>query len=180
MIQNFYWKLQQHLFVLIRNDPFKHCYIFLYITIFIWEVWFTCFPKWFEIIIDIKYLKVLQFGLFIQICQHVSLSLKLDNVTRIFWLIYLVFETWSDHYSLVKFFVFLGACLPEIETKLFSKTAWVLIADILLKMSNLNWSVSYCLKLWYIDFFGSNFSKFVLNISSDDDHSNQVQRNLSS
>ena len=40
-----------------------------------------------------------QFGLFTQICNQVSLSLKLDNVTRIFWI---VFETWFDHYLLLK------------------------------------------------------------------------------
>ena len=34
--------------------------------------------------------------------QQVLLSLKLDNVTRTFWLICLVFETWSDHYLLTK------------------------------------------------------------------------------
>ena len=50
------------------------------------------------------------------------------------------------------------------KNKLFSKSAWVVLADILLKLSNLNWSLSYCLKLRYIDFFGSNFSNFVLRI----------------
>ena len=39
-----------------------------------------------------------------------------------------------------------------------------LIVDILLKISNLNWSLSYCLKVWYIDFFGLKFSNFVLRI----------------
>ena len=63
-----------------------------------------------------------------------------------------------------KVFFFLGTFLSNIKTKLFSKTAWVLIADILLKISSLNWSLSYCLKLRYIDFFGSNFSNFVLRI----------------
>ena len=38
---------------------FKQHYIFLYITIFIWEVRFTCFPKWFGITINTKFLKVL-------------------------------------------------------------------------------------------------------------------------
>ena len=38
-----------------------------------------------------------------------------------------------------KFFVFLGACLYKIEIKIFLEAAWVLIADILLQISNLNW-----------------------------------------
>ena len=38
-----------------------------------------------------------------------------------------------------RLFVFLGACLHKIETKLLLKAAWVLIADILLKISNLSW-----------------------------------------
>ena len=63
-----------------------------------------------------------------------------------------------------KFFVFLGACLCKTETKLFLKAAWVLIEDILLKTSSLNWSLSYFLKLQYIHFFGLNISNFVLKI----------------
>ena len=35
-----------------------------------------------------------------------------------------------------KCFIFLGACLYKIETKLFLKAVWVLIADKLWKMSN--------------------------------------------
>ena len=112
MIRNVYWKLQRHPFVLITIYPFKQHYIFLYITIFIWEVRFTCFPKWFGIIISTKFLKVLQFGLFIQICQHVSLSLKLDNVARIFWLIYLAFEMWCNHYLLPKVLIKMGFLIP--------------------------------------------------------------------
>ena len=76
---------------------FKQHFIFLYITIFIWEVRFACIPKWFGITINTKFLKVLQFGSFIQIYHQVSLWLKLENVNRIFWLIWIVFETfiWS-------------------------------------------------------------------------------------
>ena len=83
-------------------------HIFLYITIFIWEVRFTCFPKWFGITINTKFLKVLQFGLFIQIWHQVSLSLKLDNVTGIFWLIWIVFETWFNNYLLPKVLIKMG------------------------------------------------------------------------
>ena len=81
---------------------FKQHYIFLYSFIFVWEVRFTYFPKWFGITINTKFIKVLQFGLFIQIFHQVSLSLKLRKVIRIFWLISLVFETWSGHYLVVK------------------------------------------------------------------------------
>ena len=63
-----------------------------------------------------------------------------------------------------RIFVFLGACLSKIETKLPSKAAWVLTADILLQISNLNCTLSNCLKLRYINFFCSNFSNFVLRI----------------
>ena len=61
-------------------------------------------------------------------------------------------------------FVFLGARLSKIETKLFAKAAWVLIVDILLQISNLNWSLLNWLKLRYINLFGLNFSNFVLKI----------------
>ena len=121
-------------------------------------------------------------------CCHLNLTMSLEffDLLTLFLrrdVIIICFRKfllkWGFWFS-CKIFVFFGACLSEIETKLFSKTAWVLIADILLKMSNLNWSLSYCLKLWYIDFFSSNFLNFVLNISYDDDHSNQFQRSLSS
>ena len=62
-------------------DNYLHTYGYL--------VRFTYFPKWLRIIINTKFLKVLRFGVFIQICQQVSLSLKLENVT--FCLICLVF-----------------------------------------------------------------------------------------
>ena len=61
-------------------------------------------------------------------------------------------------------FVFLGARLSKIETKLFAKAAWVLVVDILLQISNLNWSLLNCLKLRYVNLFGLNFSNFVLKI----------------
>ena len=61
-------------------------------------------------------------------------------------------------------FVFLEACLSKIETKLFAKAAWVLTVDILLQIYNLNWSLLNCLRLRYINLFGSNFSNFVLKI----------------
>ena len=51
-----------------------------------------------------------------------------------------------------KIFVFLGACLSKIETELFSKAAWVLTVDILVQISNLNWSLLNCLILQYINF----------------------------
>ena len=99
------------------------------------------------------------------------------HLNWIFWLIWIDLEMWSDLHLLPKVlikmgflilskkkFFFLGVCLSKIETKLFLKTAWVLIASILLNMSNLNWSLSFCLKLRYINFSGSKFSSFVLRI----------------
>ena len=112
LIRNVYWKLQRHPFVLITIYPFKQYCIFLYITIFIWDLRFTCFLKWFGTIINTAFLKVLKFGWFIQICQHVSLSPKLDNVNRVFWIICLVFETWCDHYLLPKVLIKMGFLIP--------------------------------------------------------------------
>ena len=43
-----------------------------------------------------------QFGLFTQIYNQVWLSLKIENVTRIFWI---VLEMWFDHYLLLKVFI---------------------------------------------------------------------------
>ena len=154
---------------------------FLNISAFIWEVQFTCFPQWSGITVsqsssNTKFLKVLQFSLLIQICHEILLSLKPGNVNRIFWIIWIDLETLSDYHLLLrfifnwgfwfscKFFIFLGVFLSKIETKLLSKTAWVLITSILLKISNLNWSLSYCLKLQYINFLGSKFSNFILRI----------------
>ena len=75
--------------------------------------------------------------------------------------------------SLVKIFIFLGVCLSKIEAQLFSKGAWILIESILLKISNLNWSLLDCLKLRYINFFGSNFKFCFGNSIYDVDHPNQ-------
>ena len=130
----------------------------MYITTLIWEVQFTCFPKWLRIIVNTKFLRVPQFGVFIQICQQVSLSLKLENVTMIFFAFFLrryliiiwfwrLLLKWSFWFPL-KIFVYL-----ELKKK-------KKITDIILQISNLNWSLSYCLKLRYIDFFDSNFSNF--------------------
>ena len=79
----------------------------------IWEVRSTCFPKWFEITINTTFLKVQQIALFIQICQQFSLSLRLDNVTKIFWLICLIFGIWFDHYLLPKVFIKMGVLIPS-------------------------------------------------------------------
>ena len=65
---------------------------------------------------------------------------------------------------LYKSFVFWGMFLYRTETKLFSKSAWALAVDILLQISNLNWSQWIGLQLWYINFFGPNFLNFVLII----------------
>ena len=88
-----------------------------------------------------------------------ALFLRHDIIIICFWRFLLKWAFWFLH----RFF-FLGACLHKIETKLLLKAAWVLIADILLKISNLSWWLSYCLKLRYIDFFGSNVSNIVLSI----------------
>ena len=115
-----------------------------------------------------KFLKVLQFGLFIQICQQVLLLLKLDDVTRIFWLICLVFETWSSHHLLAK--VLIKMSFFDSLVKFVSSWEHVYLKckqnyfQRLLGFSNLNWSLSSCLKLWYINLFGSNFSNFVFRI----------------
>ena len=157
-------KVETMSFCLDKSLSFSSNNIFLYITIFIWEVWFACFSKWFWITINIKFLKVLQFGLFIQICHQVSSSLKLDNATRIFWLISLVFETSGYHllakvlikmvffYSRIKFLFSWEHVYLKCKQNYFQR---------LHGFSNLNWSLSSCLKLWYINFFDSNFSNFV-------------------
>ena len=77
------------------------------------EVRFKCFSKWFGITINTNFLKVKGFDLFIQICHQVSLSLKPDNVTRIFWAICLVLETWSCHYLFVKVLIKMGFLIPS-------------------------------------------------------------------
>ena len=97
-------------FCLITFYPFQatlhflvHYYFYLRSTVYM-------LLKWFGITINTKFLKVLQFGLFIQICRQVLLSLKLGNV--ILWLICLVFEIWSDHYLLSKVLTKMGLLIP--------------------------------------------------------------------
>ena len=148
-----YWKLELHLLFWWQFILFKQHYIFLYITIFIWEVRFTCFLKWFGTTMNTKFLKVLQLGLFIQICHQVLLPLNLTVSIGFFGLIALFlrrdliiicFGRFLSKLGLGlprKIFVFLRACLSKIQTKLFSKAAWVLIADIRLQISNINWSI---------------------------------------
>ena len=106
--------------------------------------------------------------LILQICHQVLLSLKLDNVARIFGLICLVFETWSSHHLLAKVLIKMG--FFDSLVKFVSSWEHVYLKckqnyfQRLLGFSNLNWSLSSCLKLWYINFFGSNFSNFVFRI----------------
>ena len=89
-----------------------------------------------------------------------ALFLRRDLVIIYFWRFLLKWGFWFPS----KICVFLGECLSQIETKLFSKAAWVLIVEIVLKISNLNWPLSHCLKPRYVDFFGSNFTNFVLRM----------------
>ena len=72
-----------------------------YVAFFIWEIRFTCFPKWPRILINTKFLKVQRFDVFIQICQQVSLSLKLENVARTFLTYFFCFwdAIWSSFAS---------------------------------------------------------------------------------
>ena len=53
-------------FCLLAFCPFQATFYFLVYYFFICEVRFICFPKWFGIKINTKFVKVLQFGLFIQ------------------------------------------------------------------------------------------------------------------
>ena len=102
-------------FCLITFYPFSNNIKFSCLLLFLFEKYFRfkCFPKWFGITINTKLLKVLPFGLYIQIFQQVLLSLKLDKVTRIFWLICLNFEIWSDHYLLPKVRIKIGFLIPS-------------------------------------------------------------------
>ena len=63
-----------------------------------------------------------------------------------------------------KFFVFLGACLYKIEIKIFLEAAWVLIADILLQISNLNWFTMILYEIAVNWFFWFILFNFVLRI----------------
>ena len=100
--------------------------IFSCILLFLFEKYgLHAFQNGFELQSTLSFSKYWE-HLFIQICHQVSWSLKLDDVTRIFWSICLVFETWSGHYCLRrlllkwdfrfprKIFVFLGATLSMI------------------------------------------------------------------
>ena len=108
MIRNAYWKLQRRPFFWQRFVLFKQHYIFLYIIIFIWEVRITCFPNCLRIIINTKFLKVLQFGVFIQISNRFRCHLNLKMSLRFFWLTCLIFEMRSDHYLLAKVLIKMG------------------------------------------------------------------------
>ena len=99
-----YWKLQRHPFVLITIYPFQATLYFLVYYYF----YLRSAVYMLIIIINTAFLKLLQFGLFIQICQQVSFSLKHDNATRIFLLICLVSQTWSDHYLLPQVLIKIG------------------------------------------------------------------------
>ena len=102
----------------------------------------------------------LNFAMSIGFFDLLALFLKPDLLIISFQRLLLKWGFWFPRKS----FVFLGACLSKIETKLFSKAAWVLTAGLLWQIPNLNWSLSNCLKLRYINFFGLSFSNFVLRI----------------
>ena len=83
--------------------------IFLYITILFEKYGLHFFQNDLELQPTLSFSKNLQFGLFTQIWHQISLSLKLDNVTRSFWLICFVFETWSSHHLLAKDLIRIGS-----------------------------------------------------------------------
>ena len=158
---------------------FKQHYIFLYITNFFYRSTVHMLSKmvW-NIPSTLSFSKYYNLAYLFRFATRFRCQLNLAII---------VFETWSDNYLLPKvlikvgfsilsyFFFFLGACLSKTKTKLFSKAALVLITDILLKISNLNWS-KYCLTLCYINFCGSKFC--FENSIHDYDQLNQFQRNL--
>ena len=111
-IRDAYWKLRRHPFILTRIHPFQAIYFLVYYYFYLRSTIYMLL-KWFGITVNTKFLEVLEFDLFIQICLQVSLSLKLDNVTRIFWSICLAFETWSGHYLLAKVLIKMKFLIPS-------------------------------------------------------------------
>ena len=76
-----------------KNSSFSSN-IFSCILLFLFERYgLYAFENGLELPSTLFFLKVQQFGLFIQICHRVLLWLKLENVIRIFWLVWIVFES---------------------------------------------------------------------------------------
>ena len=123
-----------------------------------------CFSKYCNLVCLFRFVARFRWCLYvtmsIKFFYLLALFLRRDLIIICFGRLPLKWGFWFPR----KIFVFLGACLSKIETKFFSKAAWVLTADMLLQISNLNCSLSNCLKLRYINFFGPNFSNFDLRI----------------
>ena len=107
-------------FCLITFYPFQATLYVLVYYYFIWELRFTCFPKWFRITINTKFLKLLQFGYLFRFCNrffcHLNLTMSpgFSDPFALFLrydLIIICFRRFSSKWGFWfsrKFFVFLG------------------------------------------------------------------------
>ena len=157
-------------FCLITFYPFQATLYVLVYYYFIWELRFTCFPKWFRITINTKFLKLLQFGYLFRFCNrffcHLNLTMSpgFSDPFALFLrydLIIICFRRFSSKWGFWfsrKFFVFLGVNQIIFKGCMGSHSRHT-IKNIQFKLVT-----TYCLKLRYIDLFGLNFSNFVLRI----------------
>ena len=157
-------------FCLITFYPFQATLYVLIYYYFIWELRFTCFPKWSRITINTKFLKLLQFGYLFRFCNryfcylNLTMSPGFSDPFALFLrhdLIIICFRRFSLKWGFWfprKCFVFLGVnqiifigCMGSHSRHTIKNIQFKLVT-------------TYCLKLRYIDLFGLNFSNFVLRI----------------
>ena len=173
MIRNVYWKFKRHLFVLLKIYPLQATFYFLVYYYFYLRstVYMLSKMVWNYHQSLSKYCKLaclFRFAIRFRCHLNLTMSLGLFDLFELIWRRDLTIICswrfllkWGFWFS-SKIFIFLEVFLSKIETRLFSKTTWVPIASMLLKTSNSNWPLSFCLKWRYIYFFGS---KFVLKIA---------------
>ena len=147
-------------FCLDKSLSFSSNNIFLYITIYFEKYGLHAFQNDFELQSTLSFSKYCNLAFLFRFATKFHRHLNLTMSLGFFWLICLVFET-SGYHLLAKVLIkmgFLKFLFSWEHVYLKCKQNYF---QSLHGFSNLNWSLSSCLRLWYINFFDSNFSNFV-------------------
>ena len=114
LIRNVFWKLKGHPFVLITNSSFSSNTIFSSILLFLFErCGLHAFQNGLELQPTLSLLKHCNLSRFFRFATRFCCRLNLAMSTGFFWLISLVFETWSDRYLFPKVLIKMRFLIPS-------------------------------------------------------------------
>ena len=114
LIRNVFWKLKGHPFVLITNSSFSSNNIFSSILLFLFErCGLHAFQNGLELQPTLSLLKHCNLSHFFRFGTRFCCRLNLARSTGFFWLISLVFKTWSDRYLFPKVLIKMRFLIPS-------------------------------------------------------------------